>query len=180
MVSKREVWRAVGGAAGYEVSNHGRVRSRWSTGGCPARLVSKWRFISNGTSPRKYRHVVLCGYQKRKTTVHQLVMLMFVGPVPAGHQINHKDGNKSNCKLSNLEYVTPLHNNLHAIRTGLRKASPGKRGETNRIAKFTNKQADEIRRLHVAEKIGRNALARKHGVARSTIGRILSNESYSK
>lgn len=56
---------------------------------------------------------------RKSFRLHRLVLLTFLGPSPLG--INHIDGNKLNNHISNLEYCTQLHNNLHAIRTGLRK-----------------------------------------------------------
>jgi len=44
-----------------------------------------------------------------------LVYLTFVGDIPEGMTINHKDGNKKNPKLDNLELVTYGENVLHAI-----------------------------------------------------------------
>lgn len=49
-------------------------------------------------------------------TVHSLVALTFIGPRPAKYQINHKDGNKHNNELSNLEYVTMSENMLHSYK----------------------------------------------------------------
>jgi hypothetical protein len=42
------------------------------------------------------------------------------GPIPAGLEINHKDGNKQNNALGNLELVSAAQNSLHAVRTKLR------------------------------------------------------------
>jgi hypothetical protein len=46
--------------------------------------------------------------------VHRAVYSFFQGEIPDGMQINHKDGNKNNNALSNLEMVTPRENYLHA------------------------------------------------------------------
>lgn len=53
---------------------------------------------------------------------HRLVAIAFIG-IPRNHrhlQVNHKDGNTLNNKVSNLEWSSPLSNTRHAIRTGRR------------------------------------------------------------
>jgi hypothetical protein len=57
--------------------------------------------------------------KRRKIGIHRLVMDAFVGPLPPGMHTNHKDGVKTNNKLSNLEYITPLENSRHAAAMGL-------------------------------------------------------------
>lgn len=66
-------------------------------------------------------------------TVHQLVYEAFIGLVPDGLHINHKDGVKTNNNISNLEVVTPRENTIHAYQNGLAR---GKKGETNSGAKL--------------------------------------------
>ncbi len=57
----------------------------------------------------------------RTLQIHRLIALAWIpNNEPQRWQVNHKDGNKSNFKISNLEWVTPSENNLHACRTGLR------------------------------------------------------------
>ena len=51
--------------------------------------------------------------------VHHLVLEAFVGIVPKGFVTNHKDGNKLNKKIENLEIVTPKENIRHAFNNGL-------------------------------------------------------------
>lgn len=52
--------------------------------------------------------------------IHILVAKHFI-PNPYDHpQVNHKDGNKSNCSKSNLEWCTAKDNVLHALQHGLR------------------------------------------------------------
>lgn len=60
-------------------------------------------------------HKLLEGLPSRKTFLtHRLVWQAWVGPIPKGYWINHKDGNKLNNNLSNLECDTPKHNHIHA------------------------------------------------------------------
>lgn len=55
--------------------------------------------------------------------VHRLVAEYFI-PNPNNYEIvNHKDGDKTNPDVNNLEWVTYQENNNHAIRTGLKKTS---------------------------------------------------------
>ena len=53
--------------------------------------------------------------------VHRLVALCYLGEPPLGAEVNHKDGNKENNDVSNLEYVTSKENSVHAVRLGLIK-----------------------------------------------------------
>lgn len=57
--------------------------------------------------------------------LHRLRALAFI-PFPKGITeengvCNHKDGNKLNCDIENLEWVTTSQNNIHAVMTGLKK-----------------------------------------------------------
>ena len=55
----------------------------------------------------------------RGRDVHRLVAEAFLGQPKPGFEVNHKDGNKLNNHVSNLEWVTHLENVQHAYRTGL-------------------------------------------------------------
>ncbi len=83
-------------------------------------------------------------------SVHGLVMLAFVGE-RNGLQINHIDRDKTNNKLSNLEYCTASYNMQHAYATG----RPGTRAvnmldENGNVLKTFNSLA-EARRLTGAQ-----------------------------
>ena len=95
----------------------------------PGKMVSsRGRF--KGRNGRIFRgHVLTSGYcttsircrcqtQTQTVLVHQLVARAFLWPPPSpSHtQINHKDGNKSNNSVDNLEYVTPAQNVAHSYR----------------------------------------------------------------
>lgn len=62
--------------------------------------------------------------QGRYFRVHRLVAFAFLGPPPSPQhtQVNHKDYNKGNNCLDNLEYVTPSENLLHSYK-GTRRTS---------------------------------------------------------
>lgn len=65
-----------------------------------------------------------CGYFVTRLAglrrhVHRFVAAAFIGPPPslAHSQVNHKDGNKGNNSVANLEYVTPAENIIHHYTT---------------------------------------------------------------
>lgn len=65
-----------------------------------------------------------------KCYVHQLIAKTFLGDSWfEGCCVNHKDGNKHNNTLINLEYVTYSENNKHAFETGLKLPSGGRVGK---------------------------------------------------
>lgn len=57
---------------------------------------------------------------KFRTSVHRVVAQTFLEAVPGKDFVNHKDGNKLNNHVSNLEWVTRSENEQHALEIGLR------------------------------------------------------------
>ena len=89
---------------GRVVSSHGRITQ--ANGG-----ISTGRLRPDG-----YRKsMIKVGLSWRDTAIHRLVAASFLGQPPSAQhsQINHKDGNKSNNAVENLEYVTPAENIAH-------------------------------------------------------------------
>jgi hypothetical protein len=48
--------------------------------------------------------------------VHRLVALTHIPKIEGKHLVNHKDGNKTNNNITNLEWMTPRENSMHSIR----------------------------------------------------------------
>ena len=123
-----ESFKPIPGHPGYEVSDHGMVRSLDRTVikhhfGIDREFCLAGRTLALRKHPQGYRGVSL-GKQKQ-ATVHSLVMLAFVGPRPEGAWINHRNGDKTDNRLTNLEYCTPKQNAEHAVHTGLQSMPPG-------------------------------------------------------
>jgi hypothetical protein len=124
-----ENWKDIPGyEALYQVSDLGRVKALPRT----LRFLSKrgvesWRvtaekLCSVNVTRNGYClvHFQVDGVRHTRT-VHELVMLAFAGARPERLEINHKDGDKRNNALVNLEYVTSEQNHRHAVDTGLNK-----------------------------------------------------------
>lgn len=112
-----ERWRPVEGADGYEVSNLGRVRS-WRKVGQPAGRAPSPRILAT-TRPNGYVEVRLSVTGRRKGYyVHRLVMDAFVGPLPAGLETRHLDGDPENNRLDNLQYGTRSENRVDRLTHG--------------------------------------------------------------
>ena len=76
-------------------------------------------------------------------SAHRLVAELFIGPIE-GFVINHKDGNKLNNNVNNLEICTIKYNIQHAFENGL---AHGQKGENNGNSIITEKQVIEIYNL---------------------------------
>ena len=61
--------------------------------------------------------------QEKKWLVHRLVALTFIDNINGYKYVNHKDGNKKNNHISNLEWVTSSENQKHAYENHLKIAS---------------------------------------------------------
>ena len=87
----------------YQVSDLGRVRSRYS---------GEWKVLRPGKNNKGYLQVDLCKDNKRKRfLVHRLVADAFIPNTDSSKtQINHRDENKQNNQVNNLEYCTASYN----------------------------------------------------------------------
>ena len=119
-----EIWKDILGYEDhYQVSNLGNVRTKEHCVPCKGgkTRVIKSRLREPQTNPKGYLIVVLSKENKLKTfTVHQLVAQAFIPGFIKGTEVNHKDGNKANSSVDNLEVSNHSHNQLHAVATGLR------------------------------------------------------------
>lgn len=107
-----EIWKEIPGFDGrYEASDYGRIRAwNYRRGG---KRQSEPLYICTWISKIGYHHCKLHKEGKSQThSVHRLVLLAFVGP--SDLDCNHKDGNKNNNYLDNLEYLTHTENAIHA------------------------------------------------------------------
>lgn len=103
----------------YEVSNLGRVRSLDRICyGLKARTIDG-KILRPSTNKLGYRNVNLFRDGKSKSIhIHRLVALAFI-PNPKGLPIvNHLDGMKGNCIVTNLEWTDDTGNKQHAIDIG--------------------------------------------------------------
>jgi len=166
-----EEWRDIEGYEGlYQVSNYGRVKSverreklsdgRYRTRREKIRIVRKNR--------EGYEQLSIWKNSKQRTViVHRLVANAFLPCPGVGYEVNHKDGNKTNNTLENLEWVTHSYNTKHTF------AELGRVGKTT-MRKLSPEQVREIRSSTESDR----QLSEKYRVARSAIYQIRKRKTY--
>lgn len=117
-----EEWKPIKDYIGYyEVSTLGRIRSvnRYVKNGVSGYL-RKGKILKPSTHLNGYLFVRLCKNGVYKYfSVHRLVALNFIKQPNINLDVNHKDGNKINNHVDNLEWITRSENVLHALDNGL-------------------------------------------------------------
>lgn len=163
-----ELWKPVVGYSDfYEASDHGRVRRVTTQGGRPS-----GRMLKPGYRREYLNYTVSFQNVQQTLAAHRLVWEAFNGPIPAGMQINHVNGDKRDNRLANLEVCTPNENMAHAYRTLGRDPRRPQWGEKNGRAKLAKDDLPEIRRLR-AEGWSQQRIADKFGVGQTVISGIL-------
>lgn len=122
MESNKEIWADIDGYSGlYQVSNIGRIKSLGGKSNHNSEMIMKQQEILGYMSVTLTKDSVQKMYK-----VHRLVANAFIDNSDSKPQVNHKDGNKKNNIVSNLEWVTPSENSKHAFENGLSKIQRGK------------------------------------------------------
>lgn len=109
-----EIWKDVIGYEDYyQVSNLGNVKRKSKD-----KKIKPYKGGKNGA----YNHVCICENGNQKSVLlHRIVATAFIPNVENKPQVNHKDGNKKNNAVENLEWVTNKENTIHAFSIGLIK-----------------------------------------------------------
>lgn len=105
-------------------------------------------------------------------SLHRIVWYFFNGKIKNGLQVNHKNFEKLDCRLSNLEILSSRQNIDHALNG---KRHKPQRGEDNDMSKLTEKDVLEIRKTYVKRSFGKTGskyLASKYGVTKGLINAI--------
>lgn len=142
-----EVWKdVVGWEYCYEVSNFGRVKtkSRMRNGRSNTVVSVSSKIKDTYFDEDGYERVCLYFENKSKLLgVHRLVAEAFIPNPNNLPQVNHKDGDKANNTVDNLEWVTNTENIRHSIQIGIR--TPGCKPV---VRQEDNKEFSSIAELH--------------------------------
>lgn len=178
-----EEWRSIAGFEGYyEVSNHGLIRS---VGGTKIKKNGSHfnragQIIAQRVADHGYVVVMFRKMGKSYLRyVHRLLAQAFIPNPENKGDINHKDGNKANNLIENLEWATRSENIKHSYDSlGHPKVSFA--GELSAMAKLNNEAVRRIRRVLIPRHpiYGAKALGREYGVDGSLIMRVVKRTSW--
>ena len=146
----KELWKPLLEYKGIEVSSIGRIRKA-------ANKSRKERILTE--FPKDRDGYCRCSVQKLDGTwtsqpVHRLVAKAFIPNVENKQAVNHIDGNRTNNRVENLEWVTPRENVIHSFRFGSRreyKTVPKK----TLLTDFQISQIDILRKSYTVNQIAK-------------------------
>lgn len=149
----QEEWKVINGDDRYQISNYGRVKM--------------YDDITYGT-PDTTGYLKV--YMLSKTYyIHRLVANYFI-PKPESEsrlEVNHRDGNRNNNRLDNLEWCTKSQNIKHSVEIGTHHPKP----------KFNREQIIEIKTM-LKNKIPHHEIAKIYNVTRPCISLIATGKRY--
>ena len=124
-----EEWKDIDGFPGYQASSLGNIRSFRDYHGNITKIPRMLKFNINDDG---YYELTLYTIDHRKATrrVHRLIAITFLGNHP-GLVVNHKNTNKLDNRVDNLEWVTSKQNSTLAAEAGLYKTKPVRIVETS-------------------------------------------------
>lgn len=167
-------WVGIKGTNGfYQVSNTGQVRSFNGAGRYPKRSTKPKMLSPYLNKKRGYCYVSVQLPKHKNRAVHRLVAEHFIDNPKNKPQVNHKDCNKQNNSVENLEWVTPLENVNHAISNNRK---PKYNWQTHRVCKINPEIAQEIKQLK-GKKYYRE-IAEIYGIKYSTVAHIMTNRRW--
>lgn len=142
-----EKWKTISNFINYEVSNKGKVRNK------KTQCFLKYNATRDG-----YQRVRL--YKNGIPTtlmVHRIVVNAYIENPLSKSQVNHKDGNKTNNTVENLEWVTKSENEKHAYKHGLKKgyAPSSEKSRLSKKVAMINKDGNIVRTFYCIKDVER-------------------------
>ena len=165
----KEKWKDIESFESYKISNLGKVKNKNTN-----------NILKPIQNPRGYLSAFLYkGGKVHNLKIHRLVAKAFLPNPNNLPQVNHKDGNKSNNSITNLEWCSASDNIKHAFKNGL-MSSNCKEKEEHKLHKLTQEEVDYIRKHYKSrdKEFSSYALGRKFGVSHTRILKIVKNEAW--
>lgn len=177
-----EQWKAIPGFPGYEVSDHGRIRSfriwgkrakgHCQIADCPQRIL-----IPNIDSTGYPGVNLLRASKQYRRRIHSLVLLAFIGPRPQGFACCHSDRNKKHNHLINLRWDSYCNNENDKIKHGTKVNPPIHEGEECHLSKLTTDKVKKIREL-ASQGNQKSYIAKLFGVTQTNIHDIINMKTW--
>lgn len=169
-----EIWKDIPGWEGiYQISNEGRCRRMVAgQGTCVGKIVKPKR---SGWKGQYLSFSLSRDNRPSQIYAHRAVLIAFVGAPPTDqHQANHRDGNKHNNHVDNLEWVTPFENQRH------RYESLGKTqdGEANGFNKYSENIIRQVITLYNSGSYTQREIARITGVDYRYVNAIVHRRAW--
>lgn len=160
-----EIFKDIQGYEGlYQISNTGKVKN-----------IIRNSILKPGIGTTGYYLVILCKNKVKKTSkVHRLVAKAFIENPDNLPFVNHKDSNRLNNHISNLEWCDNSGNMQHCFNKGRGKI-PVMNGTKNVNAKLNDELVIEMRRKF-SNGVLRVRIAEEYGLSISTVCRVISKK----
>lgn len=174
-----EIWKSIKGYENvYEISSLGRVRSseKETIRNNGRKLKTNARILKTHKDHNGYVRIVIFFRGSRKThKVHRLVAEAFLDNPESKLAINHKNNDRSDNRLENLEWCTQKEN-MEFCKKQNRLVN--KKGEEHASSVLTEIEVLEIRRLYSTGNYTTNDLGEKYNVNFSTISDITRRKTW--
>lgn len=159
-----DAWLPIPSTGGlYEASPRGQIRK------ADGAILGQW-FNDQGYC------LVRLNSPRRLARVHRLIAETFLPNPSLLPAVNHRDNDRANNALPNLEWCTQAENLQHARNQGRLYKQP--KGLRSPRATLTDKQVLEIRSEYRPRQVSLSALAKRFSISKRTAGRIISGEHY--
>lgn len=155
----------------FEISNYGRLKNS----------ITQYIYKPSKCSSGYYSVRTTLGDSEHKIhiIIHKAVAYTFLDNPNNLPEVNHKDGDKGNNRVDNLEWCTSHYNQQHKYDTRLIDKDLIS-GEHNHSAKLKIKDIEYIREFYIkgSREFGARAMAKKFSVSHVTILSILNNKTW--
>lgn len=165
----------------YKISNTGIVIRKETVFGDinNRKRVFPQKIVKPSATNNGYLELNLRKNKKSKRYLHHRLMAETFIPNPENKPfVNHKDGNKQNNSIENLEWVTPSENNKHAFDTNLKEISNYQK--TIAAIFFQKFSYEEINKINQLYKNGKTQkeIAEIYNVKQGCISDIINKKTY--
>lgn len=152
------------GKPGYFVDEHGFAYSSWLNKGIHGLVMTDTPKQLKGITTKK-GYKIISFSRKEKDYLHRIMYRTFIGEIPEGMNVLHRDGNPGNNAIINLYIGNQTQNAIDTVKHGRCK-----------LCKLSENQVREIKSLKGTVMV--KELAKRFGVDRHTITNIQKGRSW--